>query len=150
MQNRFVWIPDVRFAAVVVLGMSGDSVAAADQRTTDMWLSEAGFVMNPANTPAHVKQMMAMPPRRFIVRTTPAGLRYFLYADPDDCKCVFIGDEKARQSYRSIASARLPQPDNVGPGGTSTEQIVEGMDRDMDGNIDGAPEGGVDLFSYPF
>jgi hypothetical protein len=61
---------------------------------------------------------------------------------------VFVGDETARRNFQSIASARLQQPDNVPAGGTSTEQIVEGMDRDMDGNIDGA--GDPDLFAYPF
>jgi hypothetical protein len=102
--------------------------------------------MKPANTPAHVNQMMAMPPRRFIVRTTPAGVRYFLYADPGDCKCVFVGDEKARQNYRSIASARLPQPDNVGPSGTSTSRAWTAIWT----ATSTARRSGVDLFSYPF
>jgi hypothetical protein len=28
-----------------------------------------GFIMKPANTAAHLKQMESMPPRRFVVRT---------------------------------------------------------------------------------
>jgi hypothetical protein len=148
LQNRCLQFPDARFLAALVFGVLGDPAAAADQRTTDMWLEQAGFIMKPANTPAHVKQMESMPPRRFVVRTSPAGKRYFLYADPADCKCVFVGDEAARRNFQSIASARLQQPDNVPAGGTSTEQMVEGMDRDMDGNIDGA--GDPDLFTYPF
>jgi hypothetical protein len=151
MQNRSLRFQDARFFAVVVFGLFGDPAAAANQRTIDMLLSQAGFVMKPANSPAHVKQMMAMPPRRFIARTSPAGKRYFLYADPSDCKCVFVGDETARLNYQSIASATLQQPDNVPAGGTSTEQIVEGMNRDMDGNMEGNIDGAsdLDLFGDP-
>jgi len=104
MQNRCLRLPDARFLAAFVFWIF--PAGAADQRTTDMWLEQAGFIMKPANTAAHVKQMESMPPRRFVVRTSPAGKRYFLYADPTDCKCVFVGDETARRNFQSIASGK--------------------------------------------
>lgn len=97
---------------------------------------------------AWVPRRRSAQPHWFVVPTSPAGKRYFLYADPKDCECVFDGDETARRDFQSIASARLQRPDNVPAGGTSTQQLVAGMDRDMDGNVDGA--GDPDFFTYPF
>lgn len=123
-----------RVFSLFLFGLAGDA-GAADQRTTDMWLEQAGFVMNPADTPAHERQMLALPPRRFIARTTPDGRRYYLYADPGDCKCVFVGNEQARANFKSISTAPPPQVDNVGPGGFSGQQLASEDPEDVDGSI---------------
>jgi hypothetical protein len=105
-----------------------------------MHLEDAGFVMRPADSDEKLGQLRLLPPRQFVARVK-AGRRYFVYADPDNCKYVFIGDQRAMDAYRSIASQRLQQPDVVGPSGVSPEnQMIRDMDPAVsdlinDGNI---------------
>jgi hypothetical protein len=78
--------------------------ASAQQEAIDMHLEDVGFVMRAA-TPQQVERLKLLPPRRFITRTA-GGRRYYLYADPDLCKCVFLGDDAAMQSYKDLVAAR--------------------------------------------
>ena len=95
-----------------------------------MKLEDAGFVMRPATTPEQIERLRRLPARQFIGRTTPSG-RHFFYADPDYCKCVFVGDQRALQTYRDMQRA-LVQPDIGGSGGGNS--IENDMIRDMDGD----------------
>jgi hypothetical protein len=36
------------------------------------------------------------------VRQEKDGKYYYVYADARDCKCVYVGDEKAYQQYRQF------------------------------------------------
>ncbi len=70
------------------------------QEATDMHLEDVGFVMRTA-APQQLDRLRSLPPRKFVARTI-GGRRYYLYADPDLCKCVFLGDEAAMQSYKDL------------------------------------------------
>jgi hypothetical protein len=117
--------------------------AAAQQLATDMKLEDAGFIMRRAETPAHIARLRQLPPHKFIARMGPSG-RYYVYADAEVCKCAFVGTERALQAFRDMR-AKLPQPDNVGAGGPSVEQI---MIHDM--TNDGVGEPGSDIIDYRF
>ncbi|MGE3148418.1 MAG: hypothetical protein AB7K04_05055 [Pseudorhodoplanes sp.] len=115
----------VRFFVVLIFGLVFS--AAYAQRTRDMRLEDAGFVMRPASTPETLERLKKLPPRTFVSRIK-SGLRYVLYADPEDCRCVFVGSEQAFQAYRDMA-AKVPQPDVVPPSGIQPQQFIM---RDMD------------------
>jgi hypothetical protein len=112
--------------ALLVLG----SQPVEAQLAADMKLENAGFVMRIADTPQKLERLRRLPPRTFVSRTGANG-RYYLYAEPDVCKCVFLGDERALRAYRDMRRAGLPQPDVVGPSGINAEnQIIQDMDVD--------------------
>jgi len=90
---------DFRFLAVVVFGLFGG--AADGQEGKDMKLEDVGFVMRAANTPQQIERLRLLPPRTFVARSKN-GRRYYLYADPDYCKCVFLGNELAMKNYRDL------------------------------------------------
>ena len=96
-----------RIFAVLIFGLSGGAGAGAGQEGNDMKLEDVGFVMRPANTPAQIERLRQLPPRTFIARSK-SGRRYFLYADPDYCKCVFVGGALLR-----IFFPPLPPPPAV-------------------------------------
>ena len=75
------------------------------QEGRDMKLEDVGFIMRPANTPAQIERLRLLPPRKFVARSR-AGWRYYLYADPDYCKCIFLGDELAMRNYRDLICRR--------------------------------------------
>lgn len=120
--------------AVLAVGFLGDP-AGAGQEATDMKLEDAGFIMRTADTAEKLTHARKVPPRKFIARTK-AGKRYFIYADPDLCKCVFVGDEDAMKTYRDMV-AKSPQLQLIiAPSGLTPEgQMIQDMDTDMSDQI---------------
>lgn len=101
----------------------------AAQEGVDMRMVDAGFVMRSADTPQKLERLRLLPARQFIGRTR-SGKRYFLYADPDLCKCVFVGNQAALQAYHDMTA--LPQqPGNVPPSGVAPlAEMVRDVDND--------------------
>jgi hypothetical protein len=84
--------------------------------------------MRPANTPAQIERLRLLPPRAFVSRSKD-GRRYFVYADPDLCKCAFVGDELAMKNYRDIVSPPPQAPMAVGSGDSlSSRWVILEMD----------------------
>ena len=120
-------------ALLGALGVLAGSALA--QLASDMRLEDAGFVMRPADTAEQLALIKRVPPRRFVARVKN-GKRYYVYADPELCKCVFVGDAVALEAYRDMRK-RLPQPDNVAPAGVAPQaELVEDMDGDLSDVID--------------
>jgi hypothetical protein len=135
----------MRTFSVVLLGAFGVLAGTAlAQLASDMKLEDAGFVMRPANTAEQLERIKRVPPRRFVARIKN-GKRYYIYADPELCKCVFVGDGIALEAYRDMRK-RLPQPDNVvSRGVTPQAELVE----DMDGTLSDLIDDG-DILDYKF
>ena len=79
------------------------------------YLRSAGFRVQFANDPAAKKAMHALPAHRFVIHKLGGGDVRYLYAEPNHCVCVFIGNQANYTDYRSILSQPLPQPDDVSP-----------------------------------
>jgi hypothetical protein len=126
-----------RILAFLVFGLLGGT-ADAGQEGKDMKLEDVGFVMRPANTPAQLERLRLLPPRTFVTRTKD-GSRYYLYADPDYCKCVFLGNELAMKSYHDLVSPPPQPPMPLGPdGGPVAGSLIQELDPGIpifDGDI---------------
>jgi hypothetical protein len=128
--------------ALLVFGLLGATAAAQEAR--DMKLEDVGFIMRPANTPAQIERLKRLPARKFVARTK-AGRRYYLYADPDYCKCVFLGGELAMRNYRDLISPPPQPPTALGPDGGL---VAGSLIQEIDPGIDGAIADG-DILDYP-
>lgn len=119
--------------AFLIFGLSG--AAEANQEGRDMKLEDMGFVMRPADTPAQIERLRRLPPRAFVTRTK-SGQRYYLYADPDYCKCVFVGDELAMKNYRDLVKPPPQAPMVTGRGKPSVaSEMIQEMDPVLGGTI---------------
>jgi hypothetical protein len=122
----------VRILALLIFGMTG---AVAGPEGQDMKLEDMGFIMRPANNDQQLERLRLLPPRTFVVRTKN-DRHYFLYADPDYCKCVFVGDEIAMQNYRELTSPPPQAPMAIGPGKpTVAQQMIQEIDPTLGGTI---------------
>jgi hypothetical protein len=129
--------------AVVAFGLFGDAAAAQEAR--DMKLEDVGFVMRPANTPQQLERLRLLPPRTFIARISD-GRRYYIYADPDYCQCVFLGGEMAMQNYRDLTTPPVPPPMPAGPGnGPVAGPLILPLAPDIDLTI-----GNGDILDYSY
>jgi hypothetical protein len=122
-----------RIVALLIFGFAGG--ADAGQEGQDMRLEDMGFVMRPADSPARVERLRLLPPRTFVARSK-AGRRYYLYADPDYCKCVFVGDELAMKNYHDTTSPPPQAPMAIGGGKPSiASEMIQEMDPVVGGTI---------------
>jgi hypothetical protein len=129
---------------------------APGQERIDMKLEDAGFIMREADTPAKMERLRSIPARKFVARSK-AGVRYYVYADPDYCKCALVGTPQALEAYRDMTArtsgSGLPGYDpNAQPGPRLGGDFVE-QDMIDDMNADGgAPYagGGIDILSAHF
>jgi hypothetical protein len=64
-------------------------------------LSAAGFVAQPANTPARLAALKALPPHKFVQQVKGNTIVY-VYGDPTVCKCVYFGTQQAYGTYRAM------------------------------------------------
>ena len=66
------------------------------------------------NSLVHAQQRAIDRPPRNQVRTTIGrtkdGVRYYIYADPTDCRCAFVGYQKAYDTYRDMVAPPAPPP----------------------------------------
>ena len=126
------WSPRVALLALLAVPVEAE---AQVQRAADRNLIAAGFVMRPADTPGKMARLKALQPHRFTARTKD-GVRYYIYADPSDCKCAFVGYQKAYDAYRDMVSAPKPPPGmrefsgETGPGSLTEHLMVHDMAAD--------------------
>lgn len=115
-------------AAALLCASSGSAAYAQAQLVTDMRLEDAGFAMRRADTPDKMHRAQLLPPRQFVARVKD-GKRYYLYADTELCKCVFVGSPDALKTFRDL---RKPaQPDAVMPSGVSpANEVIDDLNDD--------------------
>lgn len=127
---------------LVLIAFAVFGTAAGAQEVKDMDLEDSGFVMRPALTPQQLERVNLLPSHKFIARSKN-GQRYFLYADPDLCKCVFVGNALAMANYQSLVSSpsapytsNMPSPGMVPPGATLYQEMDPGLSSTIpDGDI---------------
>jgi len=56
----------------------------------------------PADTPAKQAHLAKMPNLLFTSATNKQGQKRYLLADPDRCRCLYIGDEADYQRYTTL------------------------------------------------
>lgn len=139
-----VRLETARMLALLFFGLFGDSVAGQQaQEGRDMKLEDVGFIMRPANTPVQIERLRLLPPRTFVSRSKD-GKRYYLYADPDFCKCVFLGNALAMTNYRNLVSPPPQPPMPLGPdGGPVAGSLIQELDPGIS-IVDG------DILDYPY
>lgn len=84
---------------IVVATALSSCVSASGVQTKEDDLAAAGFVVRPANTPARQAMLKRLPANKFLLRTKGDNVNY-VYADPVNCKCLYVGDQQAYNSYR--------------------------------------------------
>jgi hypothetical protein len=98
------------------------------------YLTSAGFKVHFANDAAGKQALHALPPHRFVIHNLGGGDVRYLYAEPQNCVCVFIGTQGAYTSYRDMLSQPMEQTDNVAPDyKTQASALLTGDPVDMAG-----------------
>src|SRR3989475_12193430 len=84
-------LPVALAAATMLTGCA--TFRGSEARSTEELLTAAGFVMRPADTAERQQRLAARPPYR-LESHTKDGMVVYTYADPDGCKCLYVGGPK--------------------------------------------------------
>ena len=79
-------------------GLGGCAFAVSN---TESLLSQAGFRKLPADTPKRAEHLQTVAPHK-LIRRTADGKPYYVFADPSNCKCLYVGSEDAYAKYKTL------------------------------------------------
>src|SRR4030095_11376541 len=117
---------------LVALALVGCSATSAPTpRTVKSNLVSAGFRGIVPDTPKKQEAIKRLQPRR-LTEASRNGKRYYWYADPEGCGCVYVGSEGAYRRYDELAQAR----DNVASD-TADRKMLRTVEADEESPPDG-------------
>ena len=92
----------------LLLGMPVMALAACQAieneqaQDTEQLLAAAGFHMKEATTPEQLANLQAVTQRKIVIHNQDGRLRY-VYADAQECKCVYVGNERNYDEYQRLS-----------------------------------------------
>ena len=90
----------------MVLLTGCETIRRLQARDTEELLTAAGFRKQLVDA-ADPKPLEATTPYRLVTRTKDGTVQY-TYADPDNCRCVYVGGPKEYAEYQRLARERQP------------------------------------------
>lgn len=88
----------------VFVGCTTATWRGDDDRQEEL-LQAAGFSQKPATTPAQIAHLNSLPLRKLGTLQTD-NRRFYFYADPEFCRCLYLGDANSYRAYRQLAIQR--------------------------------------------
>ena len=128
-------IQGAALAAAAVITMAGcaaiDRQEAAD---AEQLLAQSGFNQVPANSASREQDLKDIQPRQLFARTRNGETRY-VFADPYNCNCFYVGGEKEYAQLQSLRKASIADHRRL--------EAEEGSDRQVADDLWGPwnPEG---------
>jgi hypothetical protein len=89
--------------AVALTGCS--QIQRRDAEQIAPQLSAAGFKPVPADTPDKLAKLQAMPQCK-LQSMNHDGKRYYVFADAQGCRCMYLGDKAAFDRYRAARAVQ--------------------------------------------
>jgi hypothetical protein len=98
----------IALATVAMASVLGACTAIRRDRApeTTSLLTQAGFKMLPADTPARQAKLKTLTAYKVVPWKRKTGEIVYAYAEPDACKCVYVGGPKQYATYRKLLSAQ--------------------------------------------
>jgi hypothetical protein len=90
-------------AALLITGTALLLAGCAAQQIADQesLLAAAGFTAKPADTPAREASLRALPPGRLVL-VTRNDRSVWMFADPMNCHCLYVGGPTDYQRYAQL------------------------------------------------
>jgi len=120
-------------AAIALAGYVAD-LSAQQVTPPNNLFTAAGFEVRYADTPVKFAHLKRFPPDKLVTRTRN-GKTYYIYADPNICRCAYVGTLAAYRAFQSGGAG--PQ---AGFGGESAvQELTDETTEDDTPAVEGAP-----------
>ena len=101
MRQRTSWrAPAVVLGAMVLLWQS--CTIPVNRPLMESLLTKAGFQVRRADNAERLTHLKTLTPLK-LERHDRDGVPYYVFADPDGCQCVYVGDAAAYQRFQQLA-----------------------------------------------
>jgi uncharacterized protein YceK len=101
--------------AVALLALGGCATIRRQQAAdTEQLLAAAGFHIQRAESPEQRARLEALP-RLKLVRRADDGKVVYTFADPEGCRCLYVGGPKEHSEYQRLRVQRRIDTDNRVP-----------------------------------
>jgi nitrate reductase cytochrome c-type subunit len=102
MKNRITGLKCLLIITVLVIALAGCAAIKKSEATnTEQLLAAAGFKMKMADTPEKLAHLQTLTQMK-VVPHDRDGKMYWVYADANYCKCLYVGDQEAYQRYENL------------------------------------------------
>jgi hypothetical protein len=102
--------------AAAVLTLTGCATIRRDQAaSTEELLVKAGFQIRPADNPERSHNLETMPPRKLVARSQHDKVSY-TFADPYNCRCLYVGGAKEYSSYQRLVKEKRMEEERLNDG----------------------------------
>jgi hypothetical protein len=96
--------------SIVVLMLPVPIIACASTTTlqpadVEKLLLASGFTKAVADTPEKLDQLKKLPQRKLAPHEDGAKV-FYIYADVENCRCAYAGDQKAYEKYKQLAERK--------------------------------------------
>jgi hypothetical protein len=92
----------VKVSLLAVALASCQAIENEDAEETEQLLAAAGFHMKEAASPEQLANLRAMTQRKIVIQEQEGEQRY-VYADAQDCRCVYVGNERNYDEYQRLS-----------------------------------------------
>ena len=106
------WKLAMGVVALVLVAGGCAALRKSEVQSQEDLLSAAGFQMKLADTPQKVAHLQTLTSQKLVPHMRDGKLLY-VYADPEFCKCLYVGDEPAYQKYQQLALQKKLAQDQV-------------------------------------
>src|SRR5262245_38355610 len=90
-----------QWTVILGVGLALSACVSTPTQNTETLLSRAGFRQLPADSPQKVAHLQTLPERKVIGRTYQ-GKKYYVFSDPQGCKCLYIGNPEQYKTYQGL------------------------------------------------
>ena len=101
----------MRFAylAIPLLALSAcAAVHRQEAADSEVLLKQAGFQARAADSPERQQDLVKMPLRQ-IVECDQNGTPEYIFADPDNCHCLYVGGQKEYAKLQELRQQRIDE-----------------------------------------
>jgi len=101
----------MRFAylAIPLLALSAcAAIHRQEAADSEVLLKQAGFQARAADSPERQQDLVKMPSRQ-IVERDQNGAAVYSFADPDNCRCLYVGGQKEYAKLQELRQQRIDE-----------------------------------------
>jgi hypothetical protein len=101
----------MRFAylAIPLLALSAcAAIHRQEAADSEVLLRQAGFQARAADSPERQQDLVKMPSRQ-IVERDQKGTPEYIFADPDNCRCLYVGGQKEYAKLQELRQQRIDE-----------------------------------------
>lgn len=101
------------FAAILVSLAGCTAIDQISATQDEKLLQTAGFKIVPGDTPDRIQALDTLAPGK-ISRVGRGGTIYYVYADPNECRCLWVGNQAQYERYqRLVMEEMVPEVEMV-------------------------------------